>query len=103
MSDFWNTWSDYVEQSWLWQAFAEIGAGQRRLVVLGPCCIDNRCRQVATWRVFWPGQTSVKCTMHRDAWAVVAAAMGFALQSAPLDVLPEGDPSSVRFQLMEIE
>ena len=84
-----------------WHLYCALHLG--RLVVLGPCCTDAGCSRVATWRTFWPGQTSVKCTAHRDGWARIAAAMGFVMQSRPLDIDPVGDASEVRFQQMELE
>ena len=74
------------------------------LVVLGLCCTDHGCRDVARWTCFWPGQTRVKCTPHRDAWAKVALVMGFELQSKPLHVeVVDEDESRARFRNMELE
>lgn len=76
----------------------------RDLVVLGPTCTDDGCREVARWTTHWPGQTSVKCTRHRDGWTRIAQTLGFELVNMPLAVNehPADDASALRFSLMEL-
>lgn len=46
---------------------------------------DGPCKKNATETVFWPGQTTVSCDEHLKKQQAIANAMGFALDSRPLD------------------
>lgn len=87
-----------------WQLFAPVWFAE--VIVLGVTCSDHGCQAVATFDVAWPGRkTPPKCTVHRDAWAQVADAMGFVLLSIPRSVreYPPPDDASIRFGLMELD
>lgn len=92
---------DRVIHDQLWHVEVMLGGS---LTVIGLCCTDHGCRELARWLVFWPGQTRAKCTTHRDGWAHVATVMGFELQSKPLHVeTVDEDDSRARFRNMELD
>jgi hypothetical protein len=44
------------------------------------------CPEKATVTVFWPGKTTEACDQHHQGMQRVAAAMGFPLDSRPVEV-----------------
>lgn len=73
-----------------------------RIRVIGACCSDHGCSELARWTCHWPGQTGIKCGDHAAAWTRVAASMGFELISKPIDVPVGLDDTEQRFSLLEL-
>lgn len=91
----------------LWHLLAELAFDHR--VTIGHRCEahikSERCEQIATLTLFWPGQTSKQCE-HHAAWVrEVAMALGFELRTEPLDVRRVEvavDEAAARFAAMEL-
>lgn len=50
---------------------------------------DVPCTEEATLRVFWPGKTTEACVKHEQKMQAIATAMGFALDSRPIEAEAE--------------
>jgi hypothetical protein len=72
------------------------------LQIIGFACSDHGCCYLAMFRVFWPGQTGLKCQRHAEAWARVATTMGFELQMRSIDVATGDDDWAKRVSLLEL-
>lgn len=49
------------------------------------CDKEVQCTGQATFEVFWPGKTTVACDRHHLGMQRIAGAMGFALDSRPIE------------------
>lgn len=71
---------------------------------IGHRCTATDCIEIARWRCYWPGATTLKCDAHRRHLERVARALGFDLPVAPVAVAQRfPDPSAERFAAMELE
>jgi hypothetical protein len=89
-------------QSLPWHLFVEAFADTLRIT--GQLCGSHGCLSYARWTVFWPGQTSVKCSACLDAAAGVGVELGFEVQFSSFDQVIAGeDDASTRFAMMELD
>ena len=48
-------------------------------------CEANECQEEAVYRCFWPGQTLLQCTPHKEWMLQVGEAMGFKVDFEFID------------------
>lgn len=81
-----------------WHVIAE---RSQRIDIIGFACSDFGCCHLASHRIYWPGQTSLKCPRHVDGWSRVALEMGFELQAKSIDTATGNDDWARRISMLE--
>lgn len=71
--------------------------------ILGACCAQDGCSELARWQCFWPGQSNAACDHHKLVAERLANVFAFEIVSRPLDVPVGLDDTEQRFSLLELD